>query len=200
MDRCTRCTEDTVCDPTLYSNVYYVPSVHFMDTPDLPLAPADPCDSEAEDLSDPDDGENEDFVPPRSIDLPPPSKKSRNRNRLVEVSSDLNQTPSPPAKSRKTKWVKKDIPTFTLPEPVFELPESVQTPFLYFKKLFTDRTIVHMTERTDRYSVQRTGTSVNTTAAEMEVFLSVLLYVGVFEFPSSEDYWASLRVTLPTSG
>ncbi|XP_039537279.1 piggyBac transposable element-derived protein 2-like isoform X2 [Pimephales promelas] len=154
------------------------------------LLPADPCDSEVEDLSDPDDGENEDFVPPRSIDLPPPLKKSRNRNRLVEVSSDLNQTPSPPAKSRKTKWVKKDIPTFTLPEPVFELPELVQTPFLYFKKLFTDQMIVHITEHTNQYSVQQTGTSINTTAAEIEVFLSVLLYMGVFEFPSLEDYWA----------
>lgn len=153
-------TQDTVCDPTLYSNVYYVPSLSdimdcrtFYGAPrstssTIALLPADPCDSEVEELSDPDDGDNEGFVPPRSIDLPPPSKKLRNRNRLVEVSSDLNQTPFPPAKSRKTKktkWVKKDIPIFTLPEPVFELPELVQTPFLYFKKLFTDQMIVHIT-------------------------------------------------------
>ena len=38
-------TQDTVCDPTLYSNVYYVPSLSdimdcrtFYGTPDLPLA------------------------------------------------------------------------------------------------------------------------------------------------------------------
>uniref|UniRef100_A0A672KYQ5 PiggyBac transposable element-derived protein 3-like n=2 Tax=Sinocyclocheilus grahami TaxID=75366 RepID=A0A672KYQ5_SINGR len=158
----------------------------------ISLLPADPCDSEVEDLSDPDD-ENYDHVPPPSEDLMPPPKKRRNRNRLVEVSTDLYQTPSHPAKSRKTKkttGVKKDIPPFTVSEPVFMLPESVQSPFMYWKRLFTDQMIEHITEHTNQYSVQQTGTSINTTVAEMEDFLSILLYMGVFEFPSLEDYWA----------
>uniref|UniRef100_A0A8C1MEY7 PiggyBac transposable element-derived protein domain-containing protein n=1 Tax=Cyprinus carpio TaxID=7962 RepID=A0A8C1MEY7_CYPCA len=70
------------------------------------------------------------------------------------------------------------------------LPESVQTPFMYWKRLFTDQMIEHITEHTNQYSVQQTGTSINTTVAEMEDFLSILLYMGVFEFPSLEDYWA----------
>uniref|UniRef100_A0A8C2EAB2 PiggyBac transposable element-derived protein domain-containing protein n=1 Tax=Cyprinus carpio TaxID=7962 RepID=A0A8C2EAB2_CYPCA len=158
----------------------------------IPLLPADPCDSEVEDLSDPKD-EDYDHVPPLSEDLMPPPKKKRNSNRLVEVSTDLYQTPSHPAKSRKTRkttWVKKDIPPFNVPEPVFMLPESVQTPFMYWKRLFTDQMIEHITEHTNQYSVQQTGTSINTTVAEMEDFLSILLYMGVFEFPSLEDYWA----------
>lgn len=147
-----------------------------------------PCDSEVEDLSDPDD-ENYNHVSPHSKDLMLSLKKLRNRNRLVEVSSDLYQTPFHPAKSRKTTWVKKDIPPFNVPEPVLMLPESVQTPFMYWKRLFTDQMIEHITEHTNQYSVQQTGTSVNTTVAEIEYFLSILLYMGVFEFPSLEDYW-----------
>lgn len=50
--------------------------------------------------------------------LPPQPKKWRNKNGLVEVSSNLHQNPSPPAKSRQRKWVKKDIPPFTMLEPV----------------------------------------------------------------------------------
>lgn len=55
-----------------------------------------------------------------------------------------------------------------MPEPVFMIPESVQTSFMYWKRLFTDQMIEHITEHTNQYSVQQTGTSVNTTVAEME--------------------------------
>lgn len=102
------------------------------------LLPADPCNSEAEDLSDPQDENDAHYVPPPREDLLPPPKKRRNMNWLVEVSSHLYQNPSPPAKSKQRKWVKKDIPTFTVPEPVFTVPEAVHIPFAYFKRLFTD--------------------------------------------------------------
>uniref|UniRef100_A0A673IQ48 PiggyBac transposable element-derived protein domain-containing protein n=1 Tax=Sinocyclocheilus rhinocerous TaxID=307959 RepID=A0A673IQ48_9TELE len=39
-------------------------------------------------------------------------------------------------------------------------------------RLFTDQMIEHISEHTNQYSVQQTGTSVNTTVAEMEDFLS----------------------------
>ncbi len=94
-------------------------------TSTIALLPADTCDSEAEDLSDPEDENDADYVPPPSEDLLPPPKKRRNMNRLVEVSSDLYQNPSPPAKSKPRKWVKKDIPAFTVPKPVFTVPELV---------------------------------------------------------------------------
>lgn len=76
-------------------------------------------------------------------------------------------TPPPPVKSEHIKWVKKDIPIFTVPKPVFDVPESVQTPFAYFKRLFTEQMIEHIN---DKPTSTQTGASVNATAAEIEDF------------------------------
>ncbi|KAJ8279322.1 hypothetical protein COCON_G00063880 [Conger conger] len=64
------------------------------------LVPTDPCDFEVKDLSDPEDGDDADYVTPCNKDLPPPPKKQRNKNRLVEVPSDCIENPSPPPPNR----------------------------------------------------------------------------------------------------
>ncbi|XP_041664121.1 piggyBac transposable element-derived protein 2-like isoform X2 [Cheilinus undulatus] len=195
------------------------------------LVPADPCESEGEDISEPEEEDDADWVPPCDKNAPPPpkkqrtksrltdsiqhsdfeegddadwvgpcdenvpplpKKKQRTKSRLIEVPSNSILNPSPPSATKKQRnWAKKDIPMFTVPEPVFSVPESVQEPLEYFKRLFSDQMIEHISEHTNLYSVQQTGASVNTTAAEIEDFLSVLLYMGVFPFPAIGDYWAA---------
>lgn len=59
--------------------------------------------------------------------------------------------------------------------------------------------IEHITRHTNWFSVQQTGESVSTTAAEIWDFLSVVLYMGVF-FISLSGRLLSLWVTLPISG
>lgn len=62
------------------------------------------------DLSDPEDENDPDYVPPANKDLLPPLKRLRHMNMLVEVSSDLYHNPFPstcPAKSKQRNGSKR---------------------------------------------------------------------------------------------
>uniref|UniRef100_A0A8C1CNC5 PiggyBac transposable element-derived protein domain-containing protein n=1 Tax=Cyprinus carpio carpio TaxID=630221 RepID=A0A8C1CNC5_CYPCA len=71
----------------------------------------------------------------------------------------------------------------------FEPPVVVQSPFQYFRMLFTDEMIQHVAHHTNLYSAQELGDPIKTNPEEIEDFLSMLLFMGVFKFPSLEDYW-----------
>ncbi|MCJ8740469.1 hypothetical protein PDJAM_G00059200 [Pangasius djambal] len=93
------------------------------------------------------------------------------------------------SKGERTVWKKKDISSFEVPEPVFPTPERILSPYQYFKMFFTDQMVLHIVEQTNLYSAQCNGSSINTTLHEMEEFLSMLLFMGVFAFPTLDDYW-----------
>lgn len=86
-------------------------------------------------------------------------------------------------------WEKVDIETFEVPDVILQ-PDAVKTPYQYFKELFTNEMVEHIAYQTNLYSVQVVGYPIKTSPAEIEDFLSALLYMGVFTFPSVEDYWS----------
>lgn len=69
------------------------------------------------------------------------------------------------------------------------LPEALHTPFQYFKMLFTDEIIERIAHHTNLYSAQELGDPIKTSPEEIEDFLAILLFMGVFNFASLEDYW-----------
>uniref|UniRef100_A0A3B4A5I8 PiggyBac transposable element-derived protein domain-containing protein n=1 Tax=Periophthalmus magnuspinnatus TaxID=409849 RepID=A0A3B4A5I8_9GOBI len=71
---------------------------------------------------------------------------------------------------------------------LFAPPDSVKT-FQYFKMLFTDEMILHIAHQTNLYSAHELGDPIKTNPCEIEDFLAMLLFMGVFNFPAMEDYW-----------
>lgn len=61
----------------------------------------------------------------------------------------------------------------------------------YFTKLFSFDIIDDIIEQTNLYSTQVTGTCIATDAKEITDFLSILLFMGIIDLPSYEDYWAN---------
>ncbi|KAK7909773.1 hypothetical protein WMY93_014457 [Mugilogobius chulae] len=55
--------------------------------------------------------------------------------------------------------------------------------------LFTDDMIEHIAHHPNLYSAQELGDPIKTSPQEIEHFLAMLLFMGVFNFPSLEDYW-----------
>lgn len=98
-------------------------------------------------------------------------------------------SPSGPNKGTERIWKKQDIEPFQVSDSSFEHPDEVKTPFQYFKTLFTDEMIEHITHHTNLYSAQELGDPIKTSCEEIEDFLAMLLFMGVFNFPAMEDYW-----------
>ncbi|XP_041695160.1 piggyBac transposable element-derived protein 2 isoform X2 [Coregonus clupeaformis] len=185
------------------------------------ILPQDPLESEVEDLSDSEDDDLEYIPKPGDLEDESPSKltkgdasphpktaeypkrkKRKSRNVIILVPTDthnhnLDTVVSPcNSSSFKTQprhplWKKANIDSFQVPDPVFVAPQCVQSPYQYFKMFFTDQMIAHIAEQTNLYSVQQTGSAINTNSGEIEDFLSMLLYMGVFDFPTFVDYWHS---------
>ncbi|KAM3850292.1 piggyBac transposable element-derived protein 2-like [Diretmus argenteus] len=154
------------------------------------------------------DEEEEPAQPPRKK-----NKKGKGKHSLKSVSlADLESDPEPstsggetrsggkkrkkpnnnqsnPTTSTRIIWKKKDIEDFQVPDKIFETPEELKTPFQYFKELFTDQMIEHISHHTNLYSAQELGDPIKTSPEEMEKFLAVLLFMGVFNFPAIDDYW-----------
>ncbi|XP_062851349.1 piggyBac transposable element-derived protein 3-like [Trichomycterus rosablanca] len=140
--------------------------------------------------------DEEDIVSTSSSSKPPPRKKKmKEKNSLKTVSLEEPEDTSDPTsplglnKGREKIWKHEDIGTFQVPDSRFEPPDAVKTPFQYFKTLFTDKMIEHIAQQTNLYSAQELGDPIKTSPQEIEEFLAILLFMGVFSFPSIEDYW-----------
>ncbi|XP_058627599.1 piggyBac transposable element-derived protein 3-like [Onychostoma macrolepis] len=70
-------------------------------------------------------------------------------------------------------------------------PDFIETPYAYFSKYFSPRVIKHIAYQTNLYATQKdVNTTFTTTEDEVRNFVAILLYMGISELPSIEDYWA----------
>ncbi|XP_046389336.1 piggyBac transposable element-derived protein 3-like [Ischnura elegans] len=93
----------------------------------------------------------------------------------------------------RVMWEKSEL-KFLVPEndEIFiEYSHEEMTPINYFKLFCDDRMISDMSKQTNLYSVQKTGSSLNTNSVEMEQFLGINLLSGIVKMPSYRMYWAS---------
>uniref|UniRef100_A0A671LFG7 PiggyBac transposable element-derived protein domain-containing protein n=1 Tax=Sinocyclocheilus anshuiensis TaxID=1608454 RepID=A0A671LFG7_9TELE len=126
-------------------------------------------------------------------DPPLASRKGKHTLKTVSLKEPEDtpgsSSPSGPHNGTRRIWKHEDIEEFQVTESRFETPVVVQPPFQYFKMFFTDEMIQHVAHHTNLYSAQELGDPIKTSPEEIEDFLSMLLFVGVFKFPSLEDYW-----------
>lgn len=105
-----------------------------------------------------------------------------------EDGSDQENTTSASSPS----WEKNDIYPPPLPEKPYPQPDHISTPYEYFLKLFPLEVIDHIVYQTNLYVKQiDINTSFATNRDEIMNFIGILLYMGVCELPSLEDYWAN---------
>lgn len=90
-------------------------------------------------------------------------------------------------------WQKNDISLISaLCDITTPGPASIEmTPLSYFKQLVDDDMIANIVQQTNLYSVQNTGTSINTTYTEICQFIGINIYSGIFRVPSYRMYWSN---------
>ena len=94
------------------------------------------------------------------------------------------------------RWDKNKPPTlaYTFEAENFSLPPDdvdTWTPLSYFKMFWKHELNVLLAEQTKIYSVQKTGTSLNTTAEEIEQLIGIQMYMSIINFPNFRMYWAN---------
>uniref|UniRef100_A0A3B3QTZ4 PiggyBac transposable element-derived protein domain-containing protein n=1 Tax=Paramormyrops kingsleyae TaxID=1676925 RepID=A0A3B3QTZ4_9TELE len=149
----------------------------------LALIPENPQDSDV-DLSDEDDDQTDDpdYQPTQGEDTGDTSFESMDEEEIEPTSS--YSKPPPHKKRRKGKNTLKTV-SMVEPEDTSEPPG----PNKYFKTLFTDEMIEHIVQHTNLYSAQELRDPIKTSPVEIESFLAILIFMGVFSYPAMEDYW-----------
>lgn len=180
------------------------------------VVPANPTISDDEGSEEDDDVADPDFMPfSHSMDTPCPSDTGPSAKRKCvrlaveeledeedDDDNDENEDedqPAPQAKGRKkgktaariTTWKKVDVDNQALPEYHHMPPDFIETPYSYFSRYFSPHVINHITYQTNLYATQKdVNTTFTTTEDEMTTFVAILLYMGIYELPSIDDYWA----------
>ena len=75
-------------------------------------------------------------------------------------------------------------------EPLPSTPNEVLTPIEYFKNLFDDQLIAHISEQTPFKPFKKNGSSVATAADEIEQYIGILLLMGFYKIPQYRMYWS----------
>lgn len=92
---------------------------------------------------------------------------------------------------RPTTWKKVDIDNPPLPDYIHEPPLYVESPLQYFFRFFGPDLVKHIIYQTNLYATQKDiSTSFTTDDSEILNFVAILLYMGIVECPSLDDYWA----------
>ena len=91
------------------------------------------------------------------------------------------------------RWRKQDIhiPDTTFQGNFSDPPVDLLTPMQYFKKFFADESFSYIAEQSNLYAMQKDGKSLNTTAAEIEQCVGIILLTGIFSCSSYRLYWAT---------
>lgn len=89
------------------------------------------------------------------------------------------------------KWRYNDIDSFDHQYNIeFSQPaEDLVTPQKYFRYFIDNEMIRNIVNQTNLYSVQKNGSSVNTTVQEIEVFLGITIMTSIVKLPALRMYW-----------
>ncbi|XP_030018215.1 piggyBac transposable element-derived protein 3-like isoform X4 [Sphaeramia orbicularis] len=117
--------------------------------------------------------------------------ENNNEDKDQPVPHPMTSTKKRKLAARQTTWKKIDLDNPSLPEYLHFPPDFVGTPFHYFRRYFSPQVISHITYQTNLYASQRdVNTTFTTTEEEMMHFVAILIYMGIAELPSIDDYWA----------
>ena len=100
-------------------------------------------------------------------------------------------------RQRQRVWVKEDIQTRPLPSYIHPRPEYIRQPSEYFRMFFTTELKNHIVYQTNLYAKQKNlRTNFVLEAHELDLFVGIIIYMGVISAPSITDYWA-LQTRVP---
>jgi len=68
-------------------------------------------------------------------------------------------------------------------------PQEVPSPYEYFKMFITDDIIKHIADETNLYAMQTDGKELGQTPNDIEQFIGILLFTGIYPCPSYRMYW-----------
>ena len=71
-----------------------------------------------------------------------------------------------------------------------EIVDELKEPISYFRGLITDEIMEAMAEQTNLYSVQTDGKSIDTSKAEMDLFIGLYLRMGLVQAYAVRAFWA----------
>lgn len=164
------------------------------DDQELDLSADDDADPDFEAVLFQDSSSEDELRPSHQFKRQKASSQTRNRavagveNDSGEDGSDQENTTSASSPS----WEKNDINPPPLPEKPYPKPDHISAPYEYFLNLFPLEVIDHIVYQTNLYVKQKDiNTSYATSMAEIMNFIGILLYMGVVELPSLEDYWTN---------
>lgn len=93
--------------------------------------------------------------------------------------------------TRPTTWKKEDLSNPPLAQYVHQPGLFLENPYHYFSRFFSPELIKHIVYQTNLYGTQKdVATTFSTDESEILSFLAILLYMGVCNLPSLDDYWA----------
>ena len=146
-------------------------------------------ESEVEDLSSDEDGDDVDYVG-SDHDCNDYDDNSYDNNSEENRGTDTGDTATQSNK-KVFRWRKKDLPPS---DESFHLDkdniEEIKSPLEYFRQFWPDEINDLVVEQTNLYSTQKSGTSINTTKPEMEQFIGMHLKMGLIQLPSYKLYWS----------
>ncbi|KAE9545458.1 hypothetical protein AGLY_001001 [Aphis glycines] len=93
------------------------------------------------------------------------------------------------------KWESEKQLNFGVEIPNYEFHtnnKEVLTPYVYFKRFFSDDIFDLIVQVSNNYSFQKFGKSVNISSAELADFHAVQLWMGVNKLPAYTNYWSNL--------
>ena len=158
-------------------------------------------ESEAEDLSSDEDGDDIDYV---ASDHDSGDDAGNDDNNSNDDNSEENENTTAvdmeTQRNRKVfRWRKKDVSpsdeSFTQEK---DETEEIKSPLEYFRQFWPDDINELVAQLTNLYSTQKSGTSMNTTKPEMERFIGMHLKMGLIQLPSYKLYW-SQKMRYPTT-
>ena len=151
----------------------------FLPNPDVPQDPSEA--SEGESSMEVAGAEDQ----PNLVSLPEVAAGSSGRGKL----------------QRRYRWRKK---SFTPPHDIQfsgDLPPSDggDDELSHFKQFVTDQMLEAVASETNRYSVEKTGQSINTSAKELQQVLGMYLLMGLTQMPSVRAFWETETYYAPVA-
>ena len=130
-----------------------------------------------------------------SVDPGSQCDSSEDEDDMPLASRIRQQQQTEPAVGRKQpvtpKWKYRDIANVDVTSSsTFTTPKEIGTPLYYFQQFVDGDMINNLTYQTNLYSVEKTGSSLNVTADEIEQFIGIHIMTGIVKVPSYRQYWA----------
>ncbi len=173
----------------------YLPQQHDPDTPGPSNEPATKRrrttavfgdadeDDDDEDEDEDEDEEDEDEEEEEQQQEQHKSNKGKGKGRGKKSKSAFH--------TRPTTWKKQHLNIPAMPKYNHQPPLYVESPHHYFSRFISPELIKHIAYQTNLYATQTdVATTFSTDENEILIFVAILLYMGICNQPSLDDYWA----------